>query len=76
MTLGTPVWQVVAANGSVLQLSDASPAGEERRLWQAMRQAGSSFAIATRISVRVIDDLSPSSPTEYAVPVTAPVTCL
>ena len=58
--------EVVAANGSVLQLSDASPAGEQRLLWQTMRQAGSSFAIATRISVRMIDDLPPSSPTECA----------
>ena len=56
--------QVVTATGAVLELSDASPPGAERELWQAMRQAGSSFAIATRLTVKVIDDLPPESPTD------------
>jgi len=42
-------------------LNEASPHGD---LWRAMRQAGSSFAIATRISARVIEDLPPSRPTD------------
>ena len=49
--------EVVTANGSIVQLSDASP---HRDLWTAMRQAGSSFAIATRISAKVIEDLPPN----------------
>ena len=48
--------EVVTANGTVLQLSDASPPAQQD-LWRAMRQAGSSFAVATRITVKVIDDL-------------------
>ena len=51
---------VVTADGSIVQLSEASP---HRELWVAMRQAGSSFAIATRISAKVIDHL----PTEKKV---------
>jgi len=46
----------VTANGTVLQLSDASPPAQQD-LWRAMRQAGSSFAVATRITVKVLDDL-------------------
>ena len=53
--------EVVTGNGTVLQLSDDSP---HAGLWKAMRQAGSSFAIATRIQVRVIDDLPPTFPTD------------
>jgi hypothetical protein len=56
--------EVVTADGKVRQLSDASPAGAEQQLWKAMRQAGSSFAIATRITVKVIDDLPQDSPTD------------
>lgn len=49
--------EVVTADGSVLELNDTSA---HRELWVAMRQAGSSFAIATRITAKVIDDLPPN----------------
>ena len=53
--------EVVTADGSIVQLSDAST---HQDLWKAMRQAGSSFAIATRISAKVIEGLPPSRPTD------------
>lgn len=56
--------EVVTANGTVLRLSDASPAGPQQQLWRAMRQAGSSFAIATQITVKMIDDLPAGTPTD------------
>jgi len=56
--------EVVTANGTVLRLSDASPAGPQQQLWRAMRQAGSSFGIATQITVKMIDDLAPGTPTD------------
>jgi len=49
--------EVVTADGKILELSGA--VGEHRDLWVAMRQAGSSFAIATRISAKVIEHLPP-----------------
>jgi len=52
---------VVTANGTLLTLSEGSPHND---LWTAMRQAGSSFAIATRISAKVITDLAPSAPVD------------
>ena len=39
--------EVVTANGSVVTLNEASP---HQDLWRAMRRAGSSFAIATKIT--------------------------
>ena len=56
--------EVVTANGTILQLSDASPVGPVRDLWVAMRQAGSSFAIATKVTIKVFDDLPPTVPTD------------
>lgn len=56
--------EVVTADGAVLELSDASTAGPQQQLWRAMRQAGSSFGIATRLTVRMIDDLAPGTPTD------------
>ena len=53
--------QVVTADGSILELSDASA---HQSLWRAMRQAGSSFAIATRISAKVFDDVPSWKPTD------------
>ncbi|KAL1510990.1 hypothetical protein AB1Y20_005815 [Prymnesium parvum] len=51
--------EVVTADGVVRQLDDLHP---HDGLWQAMRQAGSSFAIATRIVVKVIDDFPADVP--------------
>ena len=48
--------EVVTADGAILELNETSA---HRELWVAMRQAGSSFAIATRISAKVIEDLPP-----------------
>ena len=45
---------VVTADGDILQLSDESTP-EQQDLWAAMRQAGSSFAIATTIAATVFD---------------------
>ena len=51
----TVTWmEVVSADGDILQLSDESPP-EQQDLWAAMRQAGSSFAIATTIAAKVFD---------------------
>ena len=55
--------EVVTAAGEILELSDSST-GKERELWIAMRQAGSSFAIATRIAAKVIDSVPPTKPTD------------
>ena len=57
----TVTWmEVVTAEGAIVELSDASPHGD---LWSAMRQAGSSFGIATRIAAKVFD-VPPSRPTD------------
>lgn len=55
--------EVVTATGEVVQLSNEST-GPHAALWTAMRQAGSSFAIATTITAKVIDDLPPDEPTD------------
>jgi len=54
---------VVTSTGEIIELN-ASSTGRERDLWIAMRQAGSSFAIATRIAAKVIDSVPPSKPTD------------
>ena len=53
--------EVVTADGRILQLSDMNPYDG---LWMAMRQAGSSFAIATKIVVKVIEDYPAELPTD------------
>eukprot|EP01051_Picozoa_sp_SAG22_P013112 SAG22_NODE_1435_length_4424_cov_4.592695_1_plen_596_part_10 len=55
--------QVVTADGDILELSDSSPP-HHQDLWTAMRQSGSSFAIATRISAKVIEGLPAERPTD------------
>ena len=55
-TIDAVVHREPRADGAILELNETSA---HRELWVAMRQAGSSFAIATRISAKVIEDLPP-----------------